>query len=121
MSSPAASNGRPTACGYRLPDPPRSTQVLWSQSYDRALSTTNVFDVWADLSAAIAGQLAQVYGVITAAASRAPGRARPQSLLPTIVYNGRLPTDGRLRRMTLPPCPACLEEAVRRDPGYAGA
>ena len=74
------------------------TQVLWSRSYDRALTTSNIFDVQADLSAAIVGQLAQVYGVINQAAAKQLRRTHPKPCSPMIASSALLPTGGHLPR-----------------------
>src|SRR4051812_4360008 len=57
-----------------------SRQVLWSQSYDRALMTANIFDLEAELAAGIVSRLAQPYGVINEAATRGLSQAHPKSL-----------------------------------------
>ena len=98
-----------------------SLQVLWSRTYDRALTTTDIFDVQADLSAAIVGQLAQVYGVITAAATSGLRRTRPETLFAYDCVQRAFAYRRTFAMELYPSVRACLEEAVRRDPGYAAA
>ena len=57
-----------------------SGEVVWSQRYDRALTTADILDVEDELAAGIAGRLAQVYGVVNTAAVRRPSRTRPATL-----------------------------------------
>ena len=97
------------------------TQVLWSRSYDRALTTSNIFDVQADLSAAIVGQLAQVYGVINQAAAKQLRRTPPQTLFAYDCVQRAFAYRRTFAPELYPPVRVCLEEAVRRDPGYAAA
>ena len=98
-----------------------SLQVLWSRTYDRALTATDIFDVQADLSAAIVGQLAQVYGVITAAATSGLRRTRPETLFAYDCVQRAFAYRRTFAMELYPSVRACLEEAVRRDAGYAGA
>jgi TolB-like protein len=94
-------------------------QVLWSQTYQRALTTAEIYDVQAELSAGIVGRLAQVYGVITAAATTQLRRTRPETLFAYDCVQRAFAYRRTASMETYPAVRACLEEAVRRDPGYA--
>ena len=110
-------SGRVTA---RLIDG-HSQQILWSESYDRALTARDILDVQTELSGAIVGRLAQVYGVITAAATSGLRRTRPETLFAYDCVQRAFAYRRTFAPEEYPPVRACLEEAVRRDPGYAGA
>ena len=98
-----------------------SGEVLWSERYDRALTTTEIFDVQAELSGAIVGRLAQVYGVITQAAARQLRRTRPETLFAYDCVQRAFAFRRTFAMELYWPVRTCLEEAVRRDAGYAGA
>jgi TolB-like protein len=98
-----------------------SGEVVWGQRYDRALTTADVVAVEDELVAGIAGRLAQVYGVVNAAAVRQLSRTIPATLF---AYDCVQQAFAFRRTFDLdlhPSVRACLEESVRRDPGYAGA
>jgi adenylate cyclase len=94
---------------------------LWSETYDRALTPENLFAVQEQLAADLANQLAQPYGIIQQVTADSFRRQRPETLfaydcvLGTFDYRR---TQGREKHAA---SRACLEEAVRRDPGYAEA
>jgi adenylate cyclase len=96
-------------------------QHLWSETYDRALTPENLFAVQEQLAADLANQLAQPYGIINKVTANSFRRQRPETLfaydcvLQTFDYRR---TQGREKHAA---SRACLEEAVRRDPGYAEA
>jgi TolB-like protein/Flp pilus assembly protein TadD len=98
-----------------------SGQVLWSRTYERPLTTDGIYDVQAELTAAIVGRLAQVYGVITEAANRQLRQARPATLFAYDCVQRAFAYRRASSMATHPAVEACLEEAVRRDPGYASA
>src|SRR5262249_50976698 len=98
-----------------------TSQVLWSQSYDRALTTPDILDLQAELSAAIVGHLAPAYGIITTAATERLTASRPASLFAYDCVQRAFGYRRAFAKELYPPARACLEESVRRDPGYAGA
>ena len=98
-----------------------SGQVLWSQSYDQALIAAKLLDVQDDVAAGIASRLAQVYGVVNLAAARQLARTRPETMFAYDCVQRAFAFRRTFARRAYPPVRACLEEAVRRDPGYAGA
>jgi TolB-like protein/Tfp pilus assembly protein PilF len=98
-----------------------SSQVLWSQSYDRALMTANIFDLEAELAAGIASRLAQPYGVINEAATRGLSQAHPESLTAYDCVQQALTYRRTFAKDLYPPVRSCLQDAVQHDPGYADA
>ncbi|MGD9511333.1 MAG: tetratricopeptide repeat protein, partial [Geminicoccaceae bacterium] len=98
-----------------------SGQVLWSQRYDQALTAVTPFDVQDDIAGEIATRLAQEYGVVTQAASRQLARTLPETMFAYDCVQRALAFRRTFEPADYPPVRACLEEAVRRDPGYAGA
>jgi TolB-like protein/Tfp pilus assembly protein PilF len=131
---PAAAAGAPAyvlaGTVERAPDRIRVTarlteratgEVLWSQSYDRALTTAGIFDVEAELTGAIAGRLAQTYGVISTDATKRLVGTRPATLFAyDCVQRAFAYRKGAVPAL-YPPVRACLDEAVQRDPDYAAA
>jgi tetratricopeptide (TPR) repeat protein len=95
--------------------------VVWSQSYDRPLNTDTIFDVEAEVTAAITSQLAQVYGVINAAAATHLSRSRPTTLFAYDCVQRAFAYRRTFARELYPPVRACLEDAVGLDPNYATA
>ena len=99
----------------------RTGQHVWSETYDRELTPENVFAVQEQLAADVAGQLAQPYGLINEVSANSFRQQRPVTLfaydcvLRAFDYRR---TQGPKKHAVVR---ACLEEAVRRDPGYADA
>ena len=98
-----------------------SGQVLWSQTYDRSLTTKEIFDVEAELTAAIVSQLAQGNGVITAAAAKRLRQSRPATLFAYDCAQRAFAYRRTFAKELYPGVRSCLEEAVRLDPNYAAA
>jgi TolB-like protein/Flp pilus assembly protein TadD len=98
-----------------------SGQVLWSESYDRALTARDILDVQAELTGSIVGRLAPDYGVINQAAARQLARATPNTLFAYDCVQRAFAYRRTFAPELYPPVRACLEQAVRRDPGYAAA
>jgi hypothetical protein len=98
-----------------------SGQVLWSETYERGLTAGGIYDVQADLTADVAGRLAQVYGVITEATTKQLRRNRPATLFAydcvQQAYGYRLAGN----MATYPVVRSCLEQSIERDPGFASA
>jgi adenylate cyclase len=94
---------------------------LWTETYDRALTPENVFAAQEDLAADLAGRLAQPYGIIHTVTADTFRRRRPETLF---AYDCVLRAFAYRRTQgpaLYPSSRTCLEEAVRRDPGYADA
>ena len=98
-----------------------SAQVLWSQSYDQVLIAAKLLDVQDDVAAGIASRLAQVYGVVNLAAARQLAQARPETMFAYDCVQRAFAFRRTFDLEAYPAVRACLEEAVQRDPGYAGA
>ena len=98
-----------------------SAQVLWSQSYDQALIAAKLLDVQDDVAAGIASRLAQVYGVVNLAAAQQLAQARPETMFAYDCVQRAFAFRRTFAPEAYPAVRACLEEAVRRDPNYAGA
>jgi adenylate cyclase len=99
----------------------RTGQHLWSQTYDRDLTPENLFAMQEQLAADLASQLAQPYGIIQQVTVDSFRRQRPETLFAYDCVLGAFDyrrTQGREKHAA---SRACLEEAVRRDPGYADA
>jgi TolB-like protein len=99
----------------------RTGQVLWSQTYDRPLTPENVFAVQEQLAADLASQLAQPYGIINGVSADAFRQQRPETLFAYDCVLRALDYRRTQAREKHAVALACLEEAVRRDPGYADA
>jgi adenylate cyclase len=99
----------------------RTAKHLWTETYDRALTPANLFEIQERLAADLASQLAQPYGIIQQVTVDSFRRERPETLfaydcvLRAFDYRR---TQGREKHAA---SRECLEEAVRRDPGYADA
>lgn len=100
-------------------DDARSGEVIWSERYDGALEGGGQLAAQAELADRIAAQLGQAYGAVDAA-GRLPAEGAAHLSTPACVL--RAHTWRRTRSASLlGPALACLEEAVRRDPGSADA
>ena len=99
----------------------QTRQHLWTETYDRALTPENLFAIEEQLAADLASQLAQPYGIIQQVTADSFRRQRPETLFAYDCVLGAFDyrrTQGREKHAA---SRACLEEAVRRDPGYADA
>lgn len=98
-----------------------TSRVLWSGTYDRALTPAALIAVQDDLAAQIATEIGQPYGAITSdlhARATTPEVSSTQSYVCVLrAYEYRR----RLAREEFDPVLACLEGAVRRDPDYSDA
>jgi TolB-like protein/Tfp pilus assembly protein PilF len=98
-----------------------TARVLWSQAFERSLSTAEIFDVRHDLASGIVSHLAQPYGIInTDAAARLAGTT-PETLFAYDCVQRAFAYRRSFDKAAYPPVRACLEEAVQRDPLYADA
>ena len=98
-----------------------SAQVLWSQSYDQALNAAKLLGVQDDVAGGIASRLAQVYGVVNLAAARQLARTRPETMFAYDCVQRAFAFRRTFAPEAYPAVRACLEQAVRLDPNYAGA
>ncbi|MDL2397438.1 hypothetical protein [Rhizobium mayense] len=94
--------------------------VLWSETYDRPMMPSALLDVQNELASRIAGVLGQPYGVVNSdAASRllekgaAPSMPTYTCMLRAYAYRRTFAAD------LYTPVRSCIEDSVRRDPGYA--
>jgi TolB-like protein/Tfp pilus assembly protein PilF len=95
-----------------------SGRYLWSETYDRPLTTENVFDIQEDLAAELAGQLAEPYGVVHEVSADLFRRQRPQTLAAYDCVLQAFAYRRTFSRALYGPSRASLEEAVRLDPTY---
>ena len=95
---------------------------LWADTYDRDLSTSNIFAVQDEITEQVVGTIAGLYGVISrdqvSEVKEKPTEslAAYECVLRTIAYyrdRTSATEHEKLRR--------CLERAVKSDPGYANA
>jgi TolB-like protein len=94
---------------------------LWTETYDRPLTPENLFEIQEQLAADLASRLAQPYGIIQQVTADSFRRQRPETLFAYDCVLGAFDyrrTQGREKHAA---SRECLEEAVRRDPGYADA
>jgi TolB-like protein/Tfp pilus assembly protein PilF len=96
-------------------------QVLWSQRFDRDTKPADILDVQAEIAAGVASHLAQPYGIVTSAAAQRLGQAEPATMFAYNCVQRAFAFRVAFSRELYPPVRACLEESVRRDPGYADA
>ena len=96
-------------------------RVLWSGSYYRARNAGTLLDIEHDIAGEIAGIAGQAYGVIKTQLAQAlprvdaAGKDSFECVLRGYVYRRNFSNE------LYPVVRGCLEEAVRRDPGYAEA
>jgi len=98
-----------------------SGQVLWSRTFDGTLSVAGIADVERELAAGIVTRLAQPYGIIPSAAAERLGRGKPSMLFAYDCVQRAFVYRRTFARELYAPARACLEESIRRDPGYADA
>jgi tetratricopeptide (TPR) repeat protein len=99
----------------------RTGEHLWTETYDRVLTPEYLFEIQEQLAADLASQLAQPYGIIQQVTAHSFRRQRPETLFAYDCVLGAFDyrrTQGREKHAD---SRECLEEAVRRDPGYADA
>jgi TolB-like protein len=99
----------------------RTGEHLWTETYDRPLTPENLFEIQEQLAADLASRLAQPYGIIQQVTADSFRRQRPETLFAYDCVLGAFDyrrTQGREKHAA---SRECLEEAVRRDPGYADA
>ena len=112
------SNSETVRVGAQLIDV-RSGQVLWSETYDRPMTSSALLSVQDELAGEIASLLGQPYGVVNSDAadrlvdSAAPGMPSYSCMLRAYAYRRTFQTE------LYGPVRTCLQEAVQRDPGYA--
>lgn len=94
---------------------------MWSETFQRELNGTGIFDVEPELTAAIATRLAQNYGVISTNTARKLRQGRPDTLFAYDCVQRALAYRRTFDPKLYPEVRTCLEKAVRRDPDYAAA
>jgi TolB-like protein len=95
-----------------------SGRYVWSETYDRPLTTADVFGIQEQLAGELAGRLAEPDGIVHKVNAEIFRRHRPETLasyeciLQTFAYRRSFSRGlyGSSRE--------CLEDTVRRDPGY---
>ena len=96
-------------------------QYLWTQTYDRAAHAENCLAVQEQLAADLASQLAQPYGIVNRVTAEAFRQQRPETVFAYDCVLRALDYRRTQSRDEHAAAQACLEEAVRRDPGYVDA
>lgn len=99
----------------------QSSQVLWSETYDRPLTPSNLLEAQERLATQIATRLGQPYGIVRSSIAKRISKGQPQTMT---AYGCVLQAYSYRRtfsREQYAPIRACLEEAVRLDPTYADA
>lgn len=99
----------------------RSGEVIWSEAYERKLTTDAIFDVEKELTAAIVSRLAQNYGIIMGDAAKQLQQDRPDTLFAYDCVQRALAYRKTFADEQYPQVRSCLEESVQRDPSYAAA
>jgi TolB-like protein len=98
-----------------------SGRYVWSETYDRPLTTGSIFDIQEAMAAELAGRLAEPYGIVQEVSKELFRRHRPQTLA---AYECVVRTFAYRRtfgRELYEPSRDCLEDTVRRDPSYLDA
>jgi TolB-like protein/tetratricopeptide (TPR) repeat protein len=98
-----------------------SGRVLWSQSFDRRLSVTDVLTIQDDISTGIASRLAQVYGLIHLNADRRLADDGAATLGGYTCVQRAFAYRLTFDRTQYPAVRSCLEAAVQQNPDYADA
>jgi len=95
-------------------------QHLWSESYDRELTTDNIFTIQGEIASAIVAQLAHVIG-LEDGASTISVKADTQNLGAYETYLEARTLFARRNRLNLPVVIEKLEFTVATDPEFARA
>jgi TolB-like protein len=98
-----------------------SGEVVWSESFERQLDMEGLLDIQADLAAQLAGMLAQPYGIMHQVSVEQFRRSIPASLFAYACVQEAYEYRRSSALQRHPAVRTCLEETVRRDPGYADA
>ncbi|WP_424753263.1 hypothetical protein [Methylobacterium sp.] len=112
--------GKEVRVGAQLVDA-ATGEVRWSDSLDRALDAGSLLAVQTDIAAAIASVLGQPYGAVKSDITQrvlshaVPSMASYACVLQAYIYRRSFPAE------LYAPTRACLERAVKDDPGYADA
>ena len=99
----------------------RSGAHLWAETYDRALTGTDIFALQDDITSKVVANIAGPHGQISQAGLEDTNRKAPESIasydcvLRAYVWNRVLSREGHA------PLRDCLEAAVARDPDYGEA
>jgi len=97
-----------------------SGRVLWSQEYDRPYTPEALMGMETDIAGEIATALGQPYGIVNTDLSRR--LATSPSAMPSYICVQRAYHYRRtFLRADFEPVLSCLEETVKRDPGYSDA
>jgi TolB-like protein len=95
--------------------------VLWTSSYDENLEVRDLLEVETDIAASVATSLAQPYGVIFRSDAAQVMRSTPNSWEAYVCTLAYYSYRADLNPQTHASVQNCLNEAVRRFPGYATA
>ncbi len=98
-----------------------SGRYLWSETYDRALTTANVFDIQEELAAELARRLAEPYGIVHKVTTDLFHHHRPATLSSYDCVLQAFAYRRAFSRELYASSRDCLQETVRRDPSYPDA
>ncbi|MXN64905.1 hypothetical protein GR183_08295 [Stappia sp. GBMRC 2046] len=96
-------------------------QVLWSGTYNRALTPESLIRVQDDLAGEIASVLGQPYGVVAGDLKLRAATPAVSSMKSYMCVRRAYGYRRGFSRAEFEPVLGCLEEAVRRDPAYSDA
>jgi TolB-like protein len=95
-----------------------SGRYLWSETFDRPLTTANLFDIQEEVAAQLAGHLAEPHGVIHQVTADRFRRQRPATMRAYDCVLQSFAVRQTFRRDHYLASRGCLEQAVREDPDY---
>ncbi|MCT8974686.1 tetratricopeptide repeat protein [Microbaculum marinisediminis] len=98
-----------------------SGQVLWARAYERPLEPDALIQVQRDLSAEIATELGQPYGVVNSEMNVRLTTPQVSDMHSYVCVLRAYAFRRNFSSADFAPVLQCLEEAVRRDPAYSDA
>jgi TolB-like protein/Tfp pilus assembly protein PilF len=96
-------------------------EIIWSEILERQRDVPGMLALQADLAARLAAKIGQPYGIVHQASVDRLRQSVPSSLYAYACVQQAYEYRRVSALQRYPSVRACLEEAVRRDPGYADA